>query len=29
MTQVSDGACMVIYSIAITLLTLSWVYIPA
>ena len=29
MTQVSDGTCMAIYSIAITLLALSWVYVPA
>ena len=29
MTQVSDGRCMAIYFIAVTLLTLSWVYIPA
>ena len=29
MTQVSDSTCMAIYSIAVTLLALSWVYIPA
>jgi hypothetical protein len=29
MTQVSDSTCMGIYSIAVTLLALSWVYIPA
>jgi hypothetical protein len=29
MTQVSDSTCMAIYSIAITLLVLSWVYVPA
>jgi hypothetical protein len=29
MTQISDSTCMAIYSIAITLLALSWVYIPA
>ena len=29
MTQVSDSTWMLIQSIAITLLLLSWVYIPA
>jgi hypothetical protein len=29
MTQLSDRTCMVVYSIAATLLALSWVYIPA
>jgi hypothetical protein len=29
MTQVLDSTCMAIYSIAVTLLALSWVYIPA
>jgi len=29
MTQVSDSTCMAIYSITITLLALSWVYVPA
>jgi hypothetical protein len=29
MTQLSDRTCMVVYSIAVTLLALSWFYIPA
>jgi hypothetical protein len=29
MTQLSDRTCMMVYSIAATLLALSWVYIPA
>jgi len=29
MTQVSDSTCMAIYSITITLLALSWIYVPA
>jgi hypothetical protein len=29
MTQLSDRTCMVAYSIAATLLALSWIYIPA
>jgi hypothetical protein len=29
MTLLSDRTCMVVYSIAVTLLAFSWVYIPA
>ena len=29
MTQLSDSTWMVVYSIAVTLLALSWIYIPA
>jgi hypothetical protein len=29
MTQISDRTCIVVYSIAVTLLALSWFYIPA
>jgi hypothetical protein len=29
MTQLSDRTCMVVYSITVTLLAFSWVYIPA
>ena len=29
MTQLSDSTWMVIHSVAVTLLVLSWVYIPA
>jgi hypothetical protein len=29
MTRLSDCTCMVVYSITVTLLALSWVYIPA